>query len=156
MANTTAGDYVTSIGARIVRSISGFDAGDVLVQSGLDPRLFAGPDDQIPSIPYMLWLLDSGDWVGVSQATVGYNGTGCEFAENALTRAGVPERAAREIVRWRFCDRGRRRRRGDLDQAHTVASARAQRAAGHRRSDGGPVRRRSEVDPVILRRSIRE
>ncbi len=104
MDNTTAGDYVTSIGARIVRSISGFDAGDVLVQSGLDPRLFAGPDDQIPSIPYMLWLLDSGDWVGVSEATVGYNGTGCGFAESALTRAGVPDRVAREIVRWRFCD----------------------------------------------------
>ncbi|WP_434157575.1 hypothetical protein [Clavibacter michiganensis] len=104
MDNSTAGDYVTSIGARIVRSVSGFDAGDVLVQSGLDPRLFVGPDDQIPNVPYMLWLLDSGDWVGVSQATVGYNGTGCDFSVSALVRAGVPDRVAREIVLWRFCD----------------------------------------------------
>jgi hypothetical protein len=104
MDNTIAGDYVTSIGARIVRSVSGFDAGDVLVQSGLDPRLFASADDDNVRVPYMLWQLDSGDWLGVGTATVGYGGTGCGYSRDALTRAGVSEVVANEIVRWRFCD----------------------------------------------------
>ncbi|XWX59791.1 hypothetical protein ABUV18_03010 (plasmid) [Clavibacter nebraskensis] len=104
MDNTIAGDYVTSVGARIVRSVSGFSGGDVLVQTGLDPRLFAAEEEQFLRVPYMMWQLDSGDWIGVGQATVGYNGTGCDYSRNALRHAGVPDRAADEIVSWRFCD----------------------------------------------------
>ncbi|MBD8535690.1 hypothetical protein [Plantibacter sp. CFBP 13570] len=100
--NAAAGDYVTSLGSRIVRSISAFESSDVLVQSGLDPRLFA--DDEDIRVPYMLWQLDSGDWVGVGTATVGYGGTGCDLSRDALTRAGVSPQVADEIVRWRFCD----------------------------------------------------
>lgn len=104
--NTLAGDYVCARGARIVRSISGFDEGDVLFQSGLDPALFADPGDAGGriSVPNMVWQLDSGHWVGVSMATVGYGGTGCGFSMQALMHAGVDEQAAAEIVRSRFCD----------------------------------------------------
>jgi hypothetical protein len=55
-------------------------------------------------IPAMLWQLDNGDWLGVSQATVGYGGSGCESSRSALLRAGVDETIAGEIIRWRFCD----------------------------------------------------
>lgn len=102
MDNVAAGDYVSSLGSRIIRSISAFESSDVLVQSGLDPRLFA--DDEGIRVPYMLWQLDSGDWVGVSTATVGYGGTGCSLSHNALTRAGVSSAIADDIVSWRFCD----------------------------------------------------
>lgn len=104
MENTLAGEYVMSIGARVIRSVSGFHAGDVLVTSGLDPRLFAEEGQQRLNVPYMLWHLDTGDWVGVSQATVGYGGTGCDYARSALERAGISRDAARTIVRWRYCD----------------------------------------------------
>lgn len=104
MDNTIAGDYVLSTGARIVRSISGFNPGDVLVQAGLDPRLFAEGGRHVLDLPSMLWQLDSGDWVGVSQATAGYVGTGPDFSRQALIRAGVDQDTAKEIVKWRFCD----------------------------------------------------
>lgn len=101
--NTLAADYVLSRGAVIRRSISAFHAADVLFASGLDPRLFDGGDGWA-DVPNMLWQLDSGDWVGVSQATVGYGGTGCGYSYDALVRAGVRDSIARAIVSWRFCD----------------------------------------------------
>ncbi len=104
MENTIAGEYVMSIGATIVRSVSGFSSSDVLVQSGLDPRLFADADEQHLEVPYMLWQLDSGEWIGVSQATVGYGGTGPDFARQALRRGGVDRETAAAIVQHRFCD----------------------------------------------------
>lgn len=104
MENTVAGEYVTSVGARVVRSISAFHEGDVLVQSGLDPRLFAEDGRSSLDVPEMLWQLDNGEWIGVSMVSVGYGGTGPGLARQALERAGVDSSAAREIVRWRFCD----------------------------------------------------
>lgn len=104
MENTIAGEYVMSIGASIVRSISGFSSGDVLVQSGLDPRLFAEEGEQRLDIPSMLWQLDSGEWIGVSEVTVGYGGTGPDYARHALRSAGVNRSVAAEIVQHRFCD----------------------------------------------------
>jgi len=107
MDNVVAGAYVRDRGARIVRSISGFEESDVLYASGLDPRVFTearyGGGDWI-RVPAMLWLLDSGEWLGVSEATVGYLGTGPRYAEQALLEAGVDASAAAEIPRWRFCD----------------------------------------------------
>lgn len=102
MDNVIAGDYVASIGASIVRSVSAFAENDVLVQTGVDPRLIA--DEGAARPPAMMWLLDTGEWIGVSQATVGYGGVGCGLAINALTRAGVDRDVASEIVSWRFCD----------------------------------------------------
>lgn len=55
-------------------------------------------------LPAMLWLLNSGEWVGVEEATVGYGGSGCDMSRNALVTAGVDKKVADEIVRWRFCD----------------------------------------------------
>jgi hypothetical protein len=104
MENTVAGEYVTSVGARVVRSISAFHEGDVLVQSGLDPRLFAEDGRDSLDIPEMLWQLDNGEWVGVGMVSVGYGGTGPGLAREALERAGVESSTASEIVRWRFCD----------------------------------------------------
>ncbi len=103
MDNVLAADYVLAIGARIIRSVSGFHEGDVLVASGLDPRLFAGEDNRA-EVPNMLWRLDTGEWIGVSKANVGYGGTGGSYSRQALVRAGVAEQTADEIVRWRFCD----------------------------------------------------
>lgn len=104
MDNTIAGEYVLSIGARVVRSVSAYGDDDVLMQTGLDPRLFVEDGDQRPRVPNMLWQLDNGDWVGVGTASVGYGGSGCTLSVQALTRAGVSYETAEEIVRWRFCD----------------------------------------------------
>lgn len=104
MENTVAGEYVTSVGARVIRSISAFHEGDVLVQSGLDPRLFTEDGRDSLDIPEMLWQLDNGEWIGVGMVSVGYAGTGPRLAQEALERAGVDASAAREIPRWRFCD----------------------------------------------------
>lgn len=102
--NQDAAEYVIERGAKIVRSISAFDEGDVLFQSNLDPRLFADLDRGTLRLPAMLWRLDSGEWVGVDEATVGYGGSGCDMSRNALTTAGVDKAIADEIVGWRFCD----------------------------------------------------
>lgn len=104
MENTIAGEYVSSIGAHVVRSISGFTPSDVLAQSGLDPRLFAEENRQSIHIPNMLWQLDTGDWIGIEDVSVGYGGTGPRLARDALVRAGVAESTASQIPRWRFCD----------------------------------------------------
>ncbi|MBB2975091.1 hypothetical protein FHX49_000632 [Microbacterium endophyticum] len=103
MENTLAGDYVTSIGARITRSVSAFSEADVLFQSEIDPRALLLESQESES-PCMMWLLDNGQWVGVSAATVGYNGSGCSLSIEALTRAGIRPEIAEEIVGWRFCD----------------------------------------------------
>lgn len=102
--NRDAAEYVTERGAKIVRSISAFDAGDTLFQSNLDPRLFADHERGNLWLPAMLWRLDSGEWVGVDEATVGYGGAGCNMSRNALVAAGVDKELADEIVSWRFCD----------------------------------------------------
>lgn len=102
LPNELAGDYVRDRGARVVRSISGFEASDVLHTSLLNPRLFE--NDGLCSPPAMLWHLDTGEWVGVTDATVGYGGTGCDWSRDALVAAGVDRRTAHEIVRWRYCD----------------------------------------------------
>lgn len=104
MKNTIAGEYVSSTGARIVRSVSAFSPSDALAQSGLDPRLFATDGRQSIHVPNMLWKLDTGEWIGVEQVNVGYGGTGPGLAHDALTRAGVDDATASAIVRWRFCD----------------------------------------------------
>lgn len=102
--NRLASEYVVERGARILRSISAFDEGDALFQSNLDPRLFADPERGSLQLPAMLWQLDSGEWVGVDEATVGYGGAGCDMSRNALVEAGVDKQIADEIVSWRFCD----------------------------------------------------
>lgn len=102
--NKLAAEYVIERGAKIVRSISAFDEGDALFQSQLDPRLFADSDRGTLRLPAMLWLLNSGEWVGVEEATVGYGGSGCDMSRNALVTAGVDKKIADEVVRWRFCD----------------------------------------------------
>ncbi|MFK4298105.1 hypothetical protein ABH924_003266 [Arthrobacter sp. GAS37] len=100
--NSLASKYVQERGSRIVRSISGFNPSDALLRSDLDPRLFN--DEGSVRSPEMLWKLESGEWIGVGHVSVGYNGTGCDFAVTALVAAGVPEDHARRIVSWRFCD----------------------------------------------------
>lgn len=100
--NSLASKYVVERGTRIKRSISAFDPSDALFRSGLDPRLF-NDDGQVRS-PAMLWQLATGEWIGVDQVSVGYGGTGCGYARNALVDAGVRKDLADRIVSWRFCD----------------------------------------------------
>ena len=103
--NVAASDYVLSLGATVSRSISGVSCAEVLAASGLDPRTFSA-DGETVTVPNMLWHLDTGDWVGVSQATVGYYGTGPGLSRKALISVGVAEELAEEIVRLSFCDTG--------------------------------------------------
>lgn len=102
--NNLAGQYVLDRGTRIVRSISSFEPGDVLSRSNLDPRHFRTEDRKHLSVPTMLWLLESGEWIGVGSVNVGYGGTGPRQAESALVTAGIESGLASRIASWRFCD----------------------------------------------------
>lgn len=101
--NTDAGLYVRKQGARIVRSISSFDDSDAWAHALIDPRDLYDEDGK-GELPHVFWLLDTGEWVGVTNATVGYGGTGCGYTEQALIAAGTDPQAAHDIVSWRFCD----------------------------------------------------
>lgn len=104
LENDLAGQYVLDRETRIVRSISGFSTGDVLARSNLDPRLFDADGRNYPSVPEMIWQLESGEWIGVGTVSVGYGGAGPRYAKQALVRAGVDEELAARIVSFRFCD----------------------------------------------------
>lgn len=104
LRNIDAGRYVSGEGLTIVRSISAFEATDVLHQSQLDPMAFVNEDSGLLELPSMLWQLSNDEWLAVEDATVGYGGTGPRLAKAALRAAGVDEVLAEEIVSWRFCD----------------------------------------------------
>lgn len=97
-----AARYVTTQQARVIRSISAFDETDAALRSKLCPDMFA--IDGYLDPPAMLWLLDTGEWVGVSHTQVGYGGEGPRMARSALVAAGVDEERASDIVEHRFCD----------------------------------------------------
>lgn len=105
LENYLAAEVVREAGSTIERCITGYSEGDVLFQSGLDPRLLAdGTEGERVRPPAMLWQLDTGQWLGVSDVTVGYVGTGPGYAARTLVEAGVDQDVARRLVRWRFCD----------------------------------------------------
>lgn len=97
-----AGMFIHDAGARVVRSVSGFSEADVLEATGVDPRLLSERDSIRP--PNMMWLLDTGEWVGIDNVNVGYGGGGPRAAKTALLGAGISESIAEEIVYSRFCD----------------------------------------------------
>lgn len=70
--SAAAGKCVREREARIARSISAFEPADGLWASGLDPRVFEANGSL--DVPCVLWHLDTGEWVGVSRAAVGYGG----------------------------------------------------------------------------------
>lgn len=99
-----AGDFVDACGTVVVRSISGFHSGDVLMRSGFHPQAFRyrHPDKYL--VPHMLWQLGTGEWIGIDGVSVGYGGHGPGYAEKALRSAGLSEPVAARIVDSRFCD----------------------------------------------------
>lgn len=99
-----AGEYVHTRGSEVVRSISGFSTGDVLMRAGFHPRAFSTSGARRYRVPAMIWQLGTGEWIGIDSVSVGYGGTGCSQAETALRRAGIPEETAAHIAAFRFCD----------------------------------------------------
>lgn len=97
-----AADFVNAQEAQVIRSISSFDDHDAALRAELYPRLFEHEDLLMP--PNMFWLLDTGEWVGVADVSVGYGGKGPDDARKALLNIGIDEDRAAEIVSHRFCD----------------------------------------------------
>lgn len=99
-----AGDFVKACGTTVVRSISGFRSGDVLMRSGFHPQAFRyrHPDKYL--VPHMLWQLGTDEWIGIDGVNLGYSGNGPDYAKKALRSAGVSETVAAHIVGFRFCD----------------------------------------------------
>jgi hypothetical protein len=95
--------YLDETGRHVVRVVAGFAETDVLWMTGLAPALF-DYGWGVLDLPQMMWQLDDGGWVGVDMVNVGYGGTGCRLAFNALSRAGIDEALARDIVDLRWSD----------------------------------------------------
>lgn len=98
-----AAKYLKETQRHVVRVIASFDSSDILWMTGLSPALFDQGSGRL-ELPNMIWELDNGSWLGVGPVNVGYGGTGGTLAFRALTRAGVDETVAADIVALRWSD----------------------------------------------------
>lgn len=91
----------------IDRIIVAFNPGDVLLESGLDPSVFAdGSDIEAPTL---LIRGADGDVLGVSECLAGYGGTGPSNSYRLLTQLGLSKDLANEVFTHRFIEFGRDR-----------------------------------------------